>query len=200
MEPAVVSVRVVVEMMEAVDMERTWSRLETERRVSREERVGGEWVSTMGGEWRGPGGGSWDWLDTDSGGDSDDVGSVDRVRLSRNGGPCDSRRDAWNESGSSARGGGVGSSVGRGSCRASDSDARLGDGGVVEGGGVPDRDCGRDQELSQRKTGVLAGGMRGRGGISSARLSVLRRDSSLLASGVLRPSSSNMARTRKYHP
>lgn len=62
MELPVVSVTVAVEVTEEVDMERMWSRLETERRVSREERVGGEWVSTMGGEWRrsdGIEGGGW---------------------------------------------------------------------------------------------------------------------------------------------
>jgi hypothetical protein len=77
--------------------------MDRERRVSREERVGGEWVRRMGGEWRRSsevsGQESCCSDDTVCGGESDEVGRVERVRLSRKGGGLERAREAWKDCG-----------------------------------------------------------------------------------------------------
>lgn len=77
--------------------DRAWSRNDTDRSVSKDVRVGGECVSTIGGVCRsrssqdGEAGGEL-WT-VANGGESDDVGNVDRVKLSRKGGGRESDLD-----------------------------------------------------------------------------------------------------------
>lgn len=135
---------------EMVVMEREWQRVETERRESRDERVGGEWVRTMGGGRVMLGTeklSAETETDTASGGEREDVGSVDRVRLSRNGGGRDRLRVARNESGSRASAGRV---IGIGSVSASVN--RASESEDVDGG---EWVVGRSSSVvSQRRTGV----------------------------------------------
>jgi hypothetical protein len=67
------------------EMEREWSRFERDLSVSRDERFGGEYVRTAGGDVSRVGEGV---LDTRRGEERDEVGRVERVRLSKKGGLC----------------------------------------------------------------------------------------------------------------
>lgn len=142
---------------ESVDIVREGGR-DMRRRVSMELLRGGEWLSTMGVEW------SWEgesdtslenWA-TANGGESEDTGRVERVKLSRKGGGRASLRGRSEGGGSLAMGGGVIS----GSCSASRS--RLKSGDEVEGEDVPEPDSEPDRLCrflgdkleSQRRTGA----------------------------------------------
>lgn len=119
---------------------RTLVRLCTDRSESSEVWVKDDWLRTMGGGRLTSGEDTWEDVGgvTGSGGDSEEVGRVERVRLSRNGG---GRRWVWRRCRGPKRAGGGRS----GSVMASDSEWRAGDGGldVVDGVGESQRRTGR---------------------------------------------------------
>lgn len=141
--------------VDCVDIERDGGR-DMRRRVSSEERCGGELLRTIGGSWipEVEALSSGD-VATASGGESEDVGRVERVRLSKNGGGR-ARFRPRKVDGNRAIGGRAIS----GSCSASRRRVRLGDedNGEDEPDSEPERLCWPgDQFESQRRTGALCG-------------------------------------------
>jgi hypothetical protein len=141
-----------IEVCDALELleEKDWVlvRVFTDRSESRDDLVSEDW-------WRMMGGGRWtsseDLMllgevkgDTGSGGDREDVGSVDRVRLSKKGGGLEMLPEGRKWGGGRRAGGG-----GMGSVRASEREMRSGDGGVDDDEGVGE---------IQRRTGRRAEG------------------------------------------